>query len=449
MLRVPWTALLSTSMADVRPFRALHYDPERVDLGDVTAPPYDVSTGRPRGLVERSTHASSSICRSPRRRLSIPTSPPPISKLEGRGVLERTFRGRSGALEDYTTRATRRTPRASSRASRYRVRSGLVRLLAHHPARIMIAGSPGDSTTLADLRPPLRDAWQHVASPRRCPVLRGDDAAAPSTAPGRSTTPTSRAVLPARWPRVLIADGHHRYETARTYAEEIGGEGDHRFVLACLVSLEDPGLSVFATNRLLHDLSRAQQESLRDTMLDLFHVEEVDESALVPDREHGTIAFGTWLVHPALPAPLRAPTSAEAMPVSSELFEPSPAAWSPDLKARCESTDAIAAKRGIHTAPPSTTVRRVPSGGRRRLLPSPPRSSWCARSPTPARRCRRSPRTSSRSCSPASPSTLSLRLRPACPPPRRPRADRPSRAPGRVALTSRAFRALRAAWPLG
>ena len=36
---------------------------------------------------------------------------------------------------------------------------------------------------------------------------------------------------------LLIADGHHRYETARVYAEEIGGEGAHRYVLMCLVAL--------------------------------------------------------------------------------------------------------------------------------------------------------------------------------------------------------------------
>src|SRR6476646_6292047 len=29
---------------------------------------------------------------------------------------------------------------------------------------------------------------------------------------------------------LLIADGHHRYETARVYADEVGGEGEHRYV---------------------------------------------------------------------------------------------------------------------------------------------------------------------------------------------------------------------------
>src|ERR687893_3169020 len=41
---------------------------------------------------------------------------------------------------------------------------------------------------------------------------------------------------------LLIADGHHRYETARVYADEVGGEGPHRYVLMLLCSLSDPGL---------------------------------------------------------------------------------------------------------------------------------------------------------------------------------------------------------------
>ena len=61
---------------------------------------------------------------------------------------------------------------------------------------------------------------------------------------------------------LLIADGHHRYETARVYAEEIGGEGPHRYVLMCLVALEDPGLTVFPTHRLVRGLSAGQWDAL-------------------------------------------------------------------------------------------------------------------------------------------------------------------------------------------
>src|SRR5712692_5902332 len=52
---------------------------------------------------------------------------------------------------------------------------------------------------------------------------------------------------------VLIADGHHRYETALAYAEEVGGEPDaaSRFTLALLTDIDDPGLEVLPTHRVL------------------------------------------------------------------------------------------------------------------------------------------------------------------------------------------------------
>lgn len=51
----------------------------------------------------------------------------------------------------------------------------------------------------------------------------------------------------------LIADGHHRYETALTYAQEIGGPEDasSRFTLALLTDIDDPGLQVLPTHRIL------------------------------------------------------------------------------------------------------------------------------------------------------------------------------------------------------
>ncbi len=52
---------------------------------------------------------------------------------------------------------------------------------------------------------------------------------------------------------VLIADGHHRYETALAYAEEVGGPPDaaSRFTLALLTDIDDPGLEVLPTHRVL------------------------------------------------------------------------------------------------------------------------------------------------------------------------------------------------------
>jgi len=52
---------------------------------------------------------------------------------------------------------------------------------------------------------------------------------------------------------VLIADGHHRYETSLAYSEEVGGDPDaaSRFTLALLTDLDDPGLEVLPTHRVL------------------------------------------------------------------------------------------------------------------------------------------------------------------------------------------------------
>ena len=53
--------------------------------------------------------------------------------------------------------------------------------------------------------------------------------------------------------RVYIADGHHRYETAITYANErrAGPDAPERFTLASLSALDDPGLRIFGTHRVI------------------------------------------------------------------------------------------------------------------------------------------------------------------------------------------------------
>jgi uncharacterized protein (DUF1015 family) len=52
---------------------------------------------------------------------------------------------------------------------------------------------------------------------------------------------------------VLIADGHHRYETALAYADEVGAGPDDpaRYTLALLTDLADPGLVVLPTHRVM------------------------------------------------------------------------------------------------------------------------------------------------------------------------------------------------------
>jgi len=50
--------------------------------------------------------------------------------------------------------------------------------------------------------------------------------------------------------KLLIADGHHRYETALRYSEENPGDEKKAYVLATLVASDDPGLIIRPTHRL-------------------------------------------------------------------------------------------------------------------------------------------------------------------------------------------------------
>jgi uncharacterized protein (DUF1015 family) len=69
------------------------------------------------------------------------------------------------------------------------------------------------------------------------------------------TDPTLHAAVHAAMEDlpVLIADGHHRYETTLAYAQEVGGPADaaSRFTLALLTDVDDPGLEVLPTHRVL------------------------------------------------------------------------------------------------------------------------------------------------------------------------------------------------------
>jgi uncharacterized protein (DUF1015 family) len=104
----------------------------------------------------------------------------------------------------------------------------------------------------------------------------------------------SEALDPAE---LLIADGHHRYETARIYADEIGGDGPHRFVLMDLVALEDPGLSVFPTHRLISGLADDPERAgaLRTTIEECFEITELGSTDELPPNglsADGRLQFG-------------------------------------------------------------------------------------------------------------------------------------------------------------
>lgn len=84
---------------------------------------------------------------------------------------------------------------------------------------------------------------------------------------------------------MFVADGHHRYETACNFRDELSAAGvltnDHpaNFVLTCLVSLSDPGLIVLPTHRLLHGVPRFTTKQLHEKLSPYFDCELVSKGA--------------------------------------------------------------------------------------------------------------------------------------------------------------------------
>lgn len=88
---------------------------------------------------------------------------------------------------------------------------------------------------------------------------------------------------------LLIADGHHRYETALHYRDEIHAatpgakdRGEHRFFMTFLVNGDDPNLVVFPTHRHVHSLASVSFDDLLARASALFDVHPRSDKATGP-----------------------------------------------------------------------------------------------------------------------------------------------------------------------
>lgn len=75
--------------------------------------------------------------------------------------------------------------------------------------------------------------------------------------------------------KIYIADGHHRYETALAYSEEMTEQGNpgYDYVMATLVNLYDEGLVVLPTHRVAGNLKGFDFNSFMEKLKVLFTVE--------------------------------------------------------------------------------------------------------------------------------------------------------------------------------
>jgi uncharacterized protein (DUF1015 family) len=95
--------------------------------------------------------------------------------------------------------------------------------------------------------------------------------------------------------RLLIADGHHRYETSVKYAQENPKDERKQYVMATLVSTRDPGLIVRPTHRLLSGME-ISEDDLINRLEEYFYATIFDRlpemiEALTASKE---TALGLW-----------------------------------------------------------------------------------------------------------------------------------------------------------
>jgi len=121
-----------------------------------------------------------------------------------------------------------------------------------------------------------------------------------------------------------IADGHHRYETALAYRDEVGGGPDapSAFVMATLVDMNDSGLVILPTHRTVAHLAGFGPAAFRKKLAADFHVEPQVSLPALLQAMHSTV-HGIGLRDREQFALLRPRDMARLQP----LFAGKPALW--------------------------------------------------------------------------------------------------------------------------
>jgi uncharacterized protein (DUF1015 family) len=285
-------------MADIAPLRPLRYAAE--DLTDLVAPPYDVISAAERlELMNRSAHNVV--------RLILPdgdgdakyaNAAALLAEWQSRGVL---VRDEKPAFYRYEQTFT--PPGGGARLAR-RGFLALVRLVPFSdrvvlPHERTLSGPKEDRlklfrATKTNLSPGFmlyRDPKGELGS-----ALDSGEVIHRFTTPdgienvlAKVSAPDAVAAIVGHVKNssLLIADGHHRYETALNYSVEVdqvtrpagkpvAARPEHRHFMVFLCNGDDPNLVVFATHRLVHSLPAFGWEGFLKKAAALFEVIAVD-----------------------------------------------------------------------------------------------------------------------------------------------------------------------------
>jgi uncharacterized protein (DUF1015 family) len=307
-------------MPDVRPLRALRYHPSAGDLAQLLCPPYDVLSPadeealrarHPRNYVrlilpraeegaDRYLSAAAELSRW-RADGALALDPSPVFyfyeqeyRLDGPHPLRRRGVFALVRLHDFSERIVRphEMTLPGPREDRFRL---LEATQAHLDP---IFGLYSDPRQTVDA---LID--RHAATP---PVAQATDAAGVShrlwIGAAEEEIAAVRQAMAERW--ILIADGHHRYESALRYARgrpAAPGSAPRPFdyVLMVLCNIDARGLTVLPIHRLVHSLPAFEAASWLRRLEEWFERKDFDlpdssaaaaariEQALAPHRGGG------------------------------------------------------------------------------------------------------------------------------------------------------------------
>jgi uncharacterized protein (DUF1015 family) len=303
-------------MAEIRPLRTLRYDPDVVGpIERVVAPPYDVIDADERAAL---------MAKSPYNVVAVdlPKADAGGDEYEAARALFERWQQEGALVREEEPALWAHTQEYTGPDGVRRTRRGFfcaVRIADYGPGRVRPheRTHPGPKedrlrltrATRTNLSPifslysdPQQAAWSALApftEQEPWGEASDDDGTVHRTwrVADVAAIDTVKEVLGAS--ELLIADGHHRYETAQAYAREVDATGvangdAHHYVLMCLVALEDPGLTVFATHRLVNGLDEERRSALRATLEQDFDSADVapDALAAIEQASGGPLELG-------------------------------------------------------------------------------------------------------------------------------------------------------------
>ena len=298
-------------MADIRPFRALRYDLQQVSAAEVVTQPYDKITA---AMQERYYAASPynlvRIIRG-RREAADNTTQNVYSRAADCG---REWRRKGILLQDsspsiYAYSQTFAAPSGSRFERRSFIALGRVE---DYAAKVVFRHEQTLAKPKADRLDLLRSTRAHY---EQLFLLYQDSGAVDSLLAGAARGKAAidvadeYGVAHRVWQisdpgviasvqekmsdkKLVIADGHHRYETALNYRNEsrsktpdAGPDAPFEFVMMTFVNMNDPGLLILPTHRVVHSLTSFSADEFQKTASEFFAVEEIDGTI---DAAHAT-----------------------------------------------------------------------------------------------------------------------------------------------------------------